>query len=135
VSEVVLVAVPVVGTIAEDDLGPIAEPMDTYMVLGSALPLRVAVVICIPVNVSETDVPSNVYDPVFEAEVRVRTPELMLPTLNKTLPSMNASDFPDKGVVAVPVESAKYILIVPPAATVTVDMKVITKGWQMVVLA
>lgn len=60
--------------------------------------------------------------------------EAMVPTLNKTLPIMNASETPDKGMVAVPAESAKYILIDPPAATVAVDMKVMTTGWQEVVL-
>jgi hypothetical protein len=101
----------------------------------SAAPEGLAALICIPVNVSETDVPSNIKDPVVEADVRVRTLVLMLPTLNKTLPIMNASETPDKGMVAVPAESAKYILIVPPGATMAVDMKVMTKDWQEVVLA
>ena len=59
---------------------------------------------------------------------------LILPTLNKTVPIMNASETPDKGAIVAPVESAKCILIVPPGATVAVDMKVMTKGWHKVAL-
>lgn len=66
--------------------------------------------------------------------MRVRTLVLMLPGKNKTPPIMNASETPIKGMVAVPTESAKYIMIVPPAETVTVDMKVMTKDWQEVAL-
>lgn len=46
----------------------------------------------------------------------VRVLVLMLPTLNKTLPIMNASETPDKGALpkAPPIELVKEITIDPP---------------------
>jgi len=60
----------------------------------------------------------------------------MLPKVNKTPPIMNASETPVKGMVdkATPFELVKEITIDPLGPTVAVDMKVMTKGWQRVVL-
>lgn len=73
--------------------------------------------------------PSNDIDPVLVAVLRLSTFAAMVP-VNSTPPNMNASGTPDNGMEASPAELVKVIGIRVSAATVAVDMNVMTKGWQ-----
>lgn len=115
-SDVVVVTVPVACNVAETD-APVFVPMETRI---SPAPL---VLICIPVNVIETEVPSNDIGPVFAAVLRLSTLPKMLP-VNRTPPNMNASGVPDNGM------EEKVIGMSTLCATVAVDINVMTKGWQ-----
>jgi len=78
--------------------------------------------------VSVTEVPSNSNSPVVDAAVRVSTLVAMAP-INRTPWYMNAFGVPDNGIsVPVPALSVNVITIVPDAATLARDMKVMTKG-------
>jgi len=83
--------------------------------------------IFIPVNVHVIGVVPGTNDPVLGSEISVRTLAVMDP-VHKTPPAMNASGIPDNGMFAPALENVMRTL--PPAGTVAMELKVMTKGWQ-----